>query len=397
MTTGKYGSIRAPFLPDRRWPSALLTNAPRWCSVDLRDGNQALPVTMGIAEKLEMFRLLCDIGFREIEVGFPAASQVEFDFVRLLIEEGLVPDDVTIQVITQAREHIIERTLASLRGARRAVINLYNSTSPRQRDVVFRKTKEETVDMAVKAARLIRRGAEAMEGSEIIYQYCPESFSATEPEFALAVCEAVMDAWEPCAERPVILNLAASVEVSAPNVFADQVEWFCRHIASRDSITVGVHTHNDRGTAVAATELALLAGADRVEGTLFGNGERAGNADLMTIALNLFSQGIDPGLNLDDIPRIVDVYERCTGMRVYQRHPYAGELVYTTFAGSHQDAIVKGLRHGERSEDNRWDVPYLPIDPADIGRIDERFIRLNSHSGRTGIEFVLEAGKRGCE
>lgn len=389
-TVHKYGPGQSIDLKDRMWPSNRLTAAPRWCSVDLRDGNQALASPMTIEKKLAFFRLLTAMGFKEIEAGFPAASRTEYDFIRFLIEHDLIPEDVTIQVITQAREHIIERTLDALRGARRAIVGLYVSTSPVQRNVVLRKGRHGTLRLAVHGAKHIRHIARELTGTEIGLKFCPESFTVTEPAYALEVSEAVMDEWDGHSAGKVILNLAASVEVATPNIFADRVEWFSRNMTRRQGAVISLHCHNDRGTAVAATELGLLAGAERVEGTLFGNGERAGIADVLTVALNLFSQGIDPGLDLEDLPRIVSVYERCTGMRVLERHPYAGELAYTTFAGSHQDAIVKGLRHGGLSGDGRWNVPYLPIDPADIGRQRDKIIRINGQSGRSGVKYVLE-------
>ncbi len=376
-------------LPDRTWPDKTIDRAPVWCSVDLRDGNQALIQPMNLEEKLEMFQLLVDIGFTEIEVGFPSASKVEYDFIRLLIERNLIPDGVLVQALTQAREHLIKKTFESFRGARRAVIHLYNSTSTLQRQVVFRMGRREIIALAVKGARLIREQAERTE-TEIRYEYSPESFTGTELDFALEICEAVMDVWEPTPEKPVIINLPATVEMATPNVYADQIEWFSRHMKNRDCALISLHAHNDRGTAVAATELALMAGADRVEGTLFGNGERTGNVDILTLALNMFSQGIDPGLDFSNINRVVNVYERCTRLRVHPRHPYAGELVYTAFSGSHQDAINKGMKAVDENEDGVWAVPYLPIDPRDVGRSYESIIRINSQSGKGGAAYIME-------
>jgi 2-isopropylmalate synthase len=389
MAFQKYMPFQAVRLPDRRWPSKTLTAAPRWCSVDLRDGNQALIVPMGIKEKEELFNLLVTMGFKEIEVGFPSASQTEFDFMRFLAEKNLIPDDVMIQVLTQARGHLIERTYESLQGVKKAIVHLYNSTSELQRRVVFRMEREEIKDLAVKGAELVRKGADKISGTEIYYEYSPESYSGTEDDFALEICEAVIDVLEPTPERKLIINLPATVEMSTPNIFADKIEWFSRHVKNRDRIILSVHTHNDRGTAVAATELAMLAGAERVEGTLFGNGERTGNVDLITLALNLFSHGIDPELDLNDIDSIADVYQRCSGLTVPPRHPYAGELVYTAFSGSHQDAISKGMRHADEDSE-LWEVPYLPIDPGDVGRTYESIIRINSQSGKGGVAYIME-------
>jgi len=386
----KYHPYPAVDLPDRRWPSRTIERAPAWCSVDLRDGNQALVRPMDIERKLELFRLLVEVGFREIEVGFPAASEVEFAFTRRLVEEGLVPEGVAIQVLTQARDHLIDRTCEALRGAARAVLHLYNSTSTLQRRVVFGMSRREIVAIAVAGARRAREGAAALAGTDVRFEYSPESFTGTELEFALEVCEAVLDELGATAGRPVIVNLPATVEMATPNVYADQIEWFLRRLARPERAVLSVHAHNDRGTAVAATELALLAGATRVEGTLFGNGERTGNVDLLTLALNLHSQGVDPGLDFRAVDRVVDVYERCTAMPVHPRHPYAGALVYTAFSGSHQDAIRKGMLAREREGGALWAVPYLPIDPADLGRSYEAVIRINSQSGKGGAAWVLE-------
>ncbi len=390
MPYHKYKPGPAVDLPDRAWPSNTIANAPAWCSVDLRDGNQALAVPMSVAEKLEMFRLLVAMGFKEIEVGFPSSSQVEYDFIRMLIEGNHVPDDVTIQVLTQARERLIKRTVDSLQGAKRVVIHLYNSTSELQRRVVFRMDKAEIVRLAVSGAGMIAREAARLAGTDIVYEYSPESFTGTEPEFALEICEAVAAVWQPATANRIIFNLPATVEMATPNVYADRIEWFCRNVSDRKNRIISVHAHNDRGTAVAATELALLAGADRVEGTLFGNGERTGNVDILTVAMNLFSRGIDPKLDLSCMARIVSVYERCTRMPVHPRHPYAGELVYTAFSGSHQDAINKGMKAYRESEQTCWEVPYLPVDPRDVGRTFEGVIRINSQSGKGGVAYVME-------
>jgi 2-isopropylmalate synthase len=391
MPTHKYRAFPAIDLPDRRWPTRVIDRAPQWCSVDLRDGNQALVEPMGPDRKRRMFDLLVKLGFTEIEVGFPSASETDFAFVRELIEHRLVPDNVTIQVLTQARAELIERSFEAIRGASRAIMHLYNSTSTLQRRVVFGLDKPGIVDIAVSGARLIRDLAATMPETEVIYQYSPESFTGTELDFAVEICEAVMDVWQPTADRKVILNLPATVEMATPNIYADQIEWFGRNIRDRDCITLSLHPHNDRGTAVAAAELAIMAGADRVEGTLFGNGERTGNVDIMTLALNLFSQGIDPGLVITDIDEIVRTVEHCNQLPVHQRHPYAGELVYTAFSGSHQDAIKKGFEALAKRNDTLWEVPYLPIDPKDLGRTYEAVIRVNSQSGKGGVAYVMKA------
>jgi len=381
----------APKLTDRQWPSRMLTKAPRWCSVDLRDGNQALAVPMNVSQKLELFQTLVKIGFKEIEVGFPSASNTEFTFNRRLIEEKRTPDDVWLQVLVQAREDLIERTVESLIGAKKAIIHLYNSTSPAQRRVVFAKSKQEIIEVAVRGATWIKDRLPRLKGTEVMLQYSPESFSATEVEFAKEISEAVMNVWQPTPKLKMILNLPDTVEVAMPNVYADQIEWLCRNIKNRDSLIVSLHTHNDRCTGVAATELGLLAGADRVEGTLFGNGERTGNLDIVTVALNLYMHGIDPKLDFSNLGSIIDVYERCTGMTVPARQPYAGELVFTAFSGSHQDAIKKGLAEWEDKGRENWDVPYLTIDPADIGREYREVIRVNSQSGKGGVAYLLES------
>jgi 2-isopropylmalate synthase len=390
MPIHKYRAFPPIDLPDRRWPSQAIDRAPLWCSVDLRDGNQALVEPMGPDRKRRMFDLLVKLGFKEIEVGFPSASETDFMFIRELIEQQLVPEDVTIQVLTQARAELIERSFEAIRGARRAIMHLYNSTSTLQRRVVFGLDKPGIVDIAVNGARLIRDLAAAMPETDVIYQYSPESFTGTELDFAVEICEAVMDVWRPSPDKKTILNLPATVEMATPNVYADQIEWFGRSIRDRDCITLSVHPHNDRGTAVAATELAVMAGAERVEGTLFGNGERTGNVDVMTLALNLFSQGIDPGLVITDIDEIVRTVEHCNQLPVHPRHPYAGELVYTAFSGSHQDAIKKGFEALAKRNDDLWEVPYLPIDPKDLGRTYEAVIRVNSQSGKGGVAYVLK-------
>jgi 2-isopropylmalate synthase len=390
MPIHKYRPFQPIDLPDRTWPMRVIERAPLWCSVDLRDGNQALVEPMGPDRKRRMFDLLVKLGFREIEVGFPSASETDFAFVRELIERDLVPEDVTIQVLTQARPELIERSFEAIRGARRAIMHLYNSTSILQRRVVFGLDKSGIVDIAVRGAKLIRKLAAAMPETQVIYQYSPESFTGTELDFAVEICEAVVDIWRPTPERKVILNLPATVEMATPNIYADQIEWFGRNIRDRDCITLSLHPHNDRGTAVAAAELAIMAGADRVEGTLFGNGERTGNVDIMTLALNLFSQGIDPGLVITDIDEIVRTVEHCNQLPVHPRHPYAGELVYTAFSGSHQDAIKKGFEALAKRTDDLWEVPYLPMDPKDLGRTYEAVIRVNSQSGKGGVAYVLK-------
>ena len=382
----------APKLTDRQWPSRTLTHAPRWCSVDLRDGNQALAVPMNVSQKLELFQTLVKIGFKEIEVGFPSASNTEFAFNRLLIEKGHAPDDVWLQVLVQAREDLIERTVESLIGAKKVIIHMYNSTSPAQRRVVFGKSKDEIKAIAVNGARMIKERLHRLTagGTEVMLQYSPESFSMTEVEYAKEISEAVMDVWQPTPQHKMILNLPDTVEVAMPNVYADQIEWMCKNIKYRDALIISLHTHNDRSTGVAATELGMLAGADRVEGTLFGNGERTGNLDIVTVALNLYMHGIDPKLDFSNLASIIDVYERSTGMTVPPRQPYAGELVFTAFSGSHQDAIKKGLAEREKNT-SHWDVPYLTIDPADIGRKYQEVIRVNSQSGKGGVAYLLES------
>lgn len=389
----KYTPFPQIDLPDRQWPGRIITKPPIWTSVDLRDGNQALAIPMTVDEKVEMFELLVRIGFKEIEVGFPSASETEFKFIRRLVDENRIPEDVTVQVLVQAREHLIRRTFESLEGVSNAIVHLYNSTSPVQRRVTFNKSKEEIKQIAVEGTRMVKRLVPTIPDTHVRMEYSPESFSDTEVEYALEVCEAVMEEWGPTVENKIVLNLPATVEVATPNVHADQIEWFCRNLKERNKAYISLHTHNDRGTGVAATELGLLAGADRVEGTLFGNGERTGNLDIVTVALNLYAQGVDPMLDFSKLEEIRSVYERVTRMTVHDRHPYAGNLVFTAFSGSHQDAIKKGMdarakNNGSGSE--RWEVPYLAIDPEDIGRDYEAIIRINSQSGKGGVAYILE-------
>ncbi|MBU2742791.1 MULTISPECIES: 2-isopropylmalate synthase [Acidithiobacillus] len=386
----RYRAFPAVHKPDRRWPNRRMHHAPTWTSVDLRDGNQALVSPMSVAQKMEMFDLLVRMGFKEIEVGFPAASQPDFDFVRKIIEEKRIPEDVTIQVLTQARENLVERSYAALQGVQRAIVHVYNSTSPAQREQVFGLDKEGVKAIAVRGAEWVKAGAARFPETRWTFQYSPESFSNTELDYAVEICEAVMSVWHPEEGQPVILNLPATVESAMPNVFADQIEWFCDHLRGREHVKISVHTHNDRGCAVAAAELAVLAGADRVEGTLFGNGERTGNMDILTMAMNLYSQGLDPKLDLSMGEAISEIYTRCTGMAVSPRHPWFGELVYTAFSGSHQDAIRKGINHRQGQDAAVWEVPYLPIDPADLGRNYEAVVRINSQSGKGGVSHVLE-------
>ncbi|MCO6458129.1 MAG: 2-isopropylmalate synthase [Pirellulaceae bacterium] len=393
MSHQKYRPYLSQFevpLADRRWPDNQITAAPVWCSVDLRDGNQALVDPMTFHEKMELFRLLVEIGFEQIEVGFPAAAQVEFDFTRALIDQRLLPDHVIPQVLTQARPHLIDRTFEAIDGCRQAIVHLYNSTSILQRRVVFRMEKPAILELAVRGAEQVRELA-GQTSTDILLEYSPESFTGTELPFALEVCEAVIEVWQPTPQRPIILNIPATVEMTTPNVYADQVEWFSRHLSRRDSVILSVHTHNDRGTSVAATELGLLAGAQRVEGTLFGYGERTGNVDIVTVALNMMSQGVDPKLDLREVPRIREIVHRCTRTVIHPRHPYAGDLVFTAFSGSHQDAINKGLQARQKSPDAYWEVPYLAIDPADIGRRYEALIRVNSQSGKGGVAYILRS------
>ncbi|MCL6269695.1 2-isopropylmalate synthase [Sansalvadorimonas sp. 2012CJ34-2] len=381
-----------PFPPlkkiNRRWPDNTIEQAPLWCSVDLRDGNQALIEPMSVAQKKRLFQLLVNMGFKEIEIGFPAASGPDYDFVRMLIDENMIPDDVTIQVLTQARQHLITKTFEALIGCRRAVVHVYNSTSKVQREQVFQRDRSGIIQIAVDGARMVAEEAKKHPDTEWVFQYSPESFTGTEMDFAVDVCNAVMKIWQPTPEKPVILNLPATVEMSTPNIFADQIEWFLDHLENRESAICSVHTHNDRGCAVAAAELAVMAGADRVEGTLFGNGERTGNMDIVTMAMNLYSQGVDPRLDLSQANKIIKIATECTDLPIHPRHPWFGELVYTAFSGSHQDAIRKCL--SKRKTEEVWDVAYLPIDPADIGRDYQEVIRINSQSGKGGVAFVLE-------
>ncbi|MGD0563937.1 MAG: 2-isopropylmalate synthase [Roseiarcus sp.] len=391
MPINKYRAFAPIVLPDRQWPSRVITKAPIWCSVDLRDGNQALIEPMGVDRKNRMFDLLVGMGFKEIEVAFPAASQTDFDFVRSIIEGGKIPDGVAIQVLTQCRPELIERTFEAVKDAKKVILHFYNSTSTLQRDVVFRTDQAGVREIAVAAARQVKQLADATPQTEFVFEYSPESFTGTELDFALEVCEAVKAVLLPTPRKRLILNLPATVEMATPNTYADQFEWFGRHISDRDRVILSVHPHNDRGTAVAAAELAVMAGADRVEGTLFGNGERTGNVDIVTMALNLFTQGVDPELDLHNVNAIKEVAEFCTQLPVHQRHPYVGELVYTAFSGSHQDAIKKGFEAQEKRNAPLFQVPYLPIDPKDVGRDYEAVIRINSQSGKGGMAYVLRA------
>jgi 2-isopropylmalate synthase len=390
MPFEKYRPFLPLALPDRQWPSQRIERAPRWCSVDLRDGNQALIDPMDAARKLRMFEVLVQMGFKEIEVGFPSASQPDYDFIRLLIDQDLVPEDVTIQVLVQCRPDLIERTYEALTGAHHAIVHFYNSTSVLQRRVVFNQDRAGITEIAVGAAKLCRKLEDRLPATSITYEYSPESFTGTENEYGIEICEAVMDAIEPTVERPIILNLPATVEMYTPNLYADLIEWFGRNIRDRDKVILSLHPHNDRGTAVAAAELGIMAGADRVEGTLFGNGERTGNVDVVTLALNLFTQGVDPALDLHDIEAVRQVSEYCTKLPVHPRHPYVGELVYTAFSGSHQDAIKKGMAILP-PDSEVWEVPYLPIDPKHVGRTYEAIIRVNSQSGKGGVAFIMDA------
>lgn len=375
--------------PEREWPNKEIQKAPVWCSVDLRDGNQALIEPMVVDEKIEFFQFLVNMGFKEIEIGFPAASQIEFDFLRQLIERKLIPDDVCVQVLTQCREELIDRTFEAIEGCKQAVVHIYNSTSTLQRDVVFHMDKEQIIDIAVKGTQMVKERAAKFDG-KIILEYSPESFTGTELDFALDICTAVQETWGATSEEPIIINLPSTVEMNTPNVYADQIEWMSKHFKNRDSIILSVHPHNDRGTGVASAELAMLAGAQRVEGTLFGNGERTGNVDIMNIAYNMFSQGIDPELKIEHVNDVIEIYERCTKMPIHPRHPYAGKLVFTAFSGSHQDAINKGVAAMRERNNQYWEVPYLPIDPADIGREYEPIVRINSQSGKGGVAFIMD-------
>ena len=387
----KYRPFEQIPLPDRQWPSRVIDKAPIWCSVDLRDGNQALVDPMNMEEKLEFFKALCDIGFKEIEVGFPSASETEYAICRELIEGGHIPDDVTIQVLVQAREHLIRKTFEAIRGAKNVIVHFYNSTSTLQRKVVFKKDMDGIIDIAVAGAKLIRELTDSFEGdTNIRFEYSPESFSGTEMDNAVAICAAVMDEMGSTKENPIILNLPDTVEMCTPNTYADQIEYFIRHLPGRERAIISVHPHNDRGTGVAAAELAMLAGAERVEGTLFGNGERTGNLDIVNMGLNMFTQGVDPQLDFSNLPKLRELYERCTKMHVYARQPYVGELVFTAFSGSHQDAINKGMEYMRQTGSDYWEIPYLPIDPADVGRQYEPIIRINSQSGKGGAAFVMQ-------
>ncbi|MBR2401171.1 MAG: 2-isopropylmalate synthase [Lachnospiraceae bacterium] len=375
--------------PEREWPNKEIGKAPIWCSVDLRDGNQALIEPMVVQEKIEMFQFLVNMGFKEIEIGFPSASQIEFDFLRQLIERKLIPDDVRVQVLVQCREELIDRTFEAIEGCKQAVVHIYNSTSTLQRDVVFNMSREEIIDIAVKGTQMVKERAAKFPG-KIVLEYSPESFTGTELDFALEICTAVQDTWGATKENPIIINLPSTVEMNTPNVYADQIEWMSKHFKNRESIILSVHPHNDRGTGVAAAELSLLAGADRVEGTLFGNGERTGNVDILNIAYNMFSQGINPELEIEHVNDIIEIYERCCKIPIHPRHPYAGKLVFTAFSGSHQDAINKGVKAMRDRNNEFWQVPYLPIDPADIGREYEPIVRINSQSGKGGVAFVMD-------
>ena len=390
LNIAKYKRNPVVHYPDREWPDKEIEKAPIWCSVDLRDGNQALVEPMVVEEKIEFFNMLVKLGFKEIEIGFPAASQIEYDFLRQLVERRLIPDDVRVQVLVQCREHLIKRTFEAIQGIKKVVVHIYNSTSTLQRDVVFHKNMEEIKQIAIEGTELVKKYAKDYDG-DLMLEYSPESFTGTELEYALEVCTAVQDTWgEATPEKPIIFNLPSTVEMNTPNVYADQIEWMHKHFKNRESVILSVHPHNDRGTGVAATELALLAGADRVEGTLFGNGERTGNVDILNIAYNMFSQGIDPKLDIENVREIAEVYERCTKMAIDPRHPYAGKLVFTAFSGSHQDAINKGLQALHERNSQYWEVPYLPIDPSDIGRQYEPIVRINSQSGKGGVAFVMD-------
>ena len=389
MNYKKYRPYPQMDMPERKWPNKVITHAPIWCSVDLRDGNQALEIPMSLEEKIEFFKFLLKTGFKEIEIGFPAASDTEFAFTRYLIENNLIPDDVTIQVLTQSRPHIIKKTFEALKGAKNAIVHLYNSTSTLQRDVVFHNSMEATIELAVSGAKLVAEYAKEQPETNFKFEYSPESFTGTEMPFAVEICNAVLDIWQPTAENKVIINLPSTVEMATANVYADQIEYCCENLKYRENVIVSLHAHNDRGCAVAATELALMAGADRVEGTIFGNGERTGNTDIACVALNIFSQGMDPELDFSNIDEAVEIFEKSTRMYVPPRHPYAGSLVYTAFSGSHQDAIRKGME-AMKSHPDRWEVPYLAIDPKDVGRSYDPIVRINSQSGKGGVAFVLE-------
>ncbi|NFG63356.1 2-isopropylmalate synthase [Clostridium sp. CMCC3677] len=385
----KYRRFETVKLKERQWPNNLIEKAPIWCSVDLRDGNQALINPMTVDEKIEMFKLIVKLGFKEIEVGFPSASQIEYDFLRRLVDEKHVPDDVILQVLTQARPHLIRKTFEAIKGLKKAVVHIYNSTSVLQRDVVFNMSKEEIKQIAIEGTKLVKEYKKDFDG-EILLEYSPESFTGTEVDYALEICDAVADVWEASEDNKIIINLPSTVQMDTPNIYADQIEWMCRNFKDRDRIILSVHPHNDRGTGVADAELALLAGADRVEGTLFGNGERTGNVDILNIAYNMFSHGINPNLNLENVNDIIDIYERCVKIPIHVRHPYAGKLVFTAFSGSHQDAINKGMKKYQERNNGIWEVPYLPIDPGDLGREYEALVRINSQSGKGGVAFIMD-------
>ena len=390
MPTEKYVPFTPIDLPDRTWPGQIITKAPTWCSVDLRDGNQALIEPMGPDRKLRLFKTLCEMGFKEIEIGFPAASETDFSFCRQIIDEGLIPDDVVIQVLTQSREELIARTFEAIAGAKKAIVHLYNSTSTTQRRVVFNLDTAGITKIAVDGAKLIKNLTSSIPDTQVIYQYSPESFTQTELPYAMEICEAVMDVWQPTPENKTIINLPATVEVATPNIYADQIEWMHRNFSKRDCVVLSLHPHNDRGTGVAAAEFGVMAGADRIEGTLFGNGERTGNVDVITLAMNMVSQGVDAGLTMSNMRELRSTAEYCTQLPAHPRHPYAGDLVFTAFSGSHQDAINKGLKAMKTSNSSHWDVPYLPIDPADVGASYEAVIRINSQSGKGGISYIME-------
>lgn len=385
----RYKRVPVVDFPEREWPNKEIEKAPVWCSVDLRDGNQALIEPMVVEEKIEFFNMLVKMGFKEIEIGFPSASQIEYDFLRQLVDRNMIPDDVTVQVLTQCREHLISRTFEAIQGIKRAIVHIYNSTSTLQRDVVFNMDREQVKQIAIDGTRMVKKYLEHHEG-EVILEYSPESFTGTELDFSLEICEAVMDEWGASKDKKVIINLPATVEMNTPNVYADQIEWMSKHFKNREAVILSIHPHNDRGCAVAAAELALLAGCDRIEGTLFGNGERTGNVDLLNIAYNMFSQGINPELDIENVNEIIELCERCTRIPIHVRHPYAGKLVFTAFSGSHQDAINKGVHAMQERKQEWWEVPYLPIDPADVGRQYEPIVRINSQSGKGGVAFVMD-------
>lgn len=387
----KYSKYPKVNIKNREWPDKEIEKAPIWCSVDLRDGNQALPIPMNVDEKIKMFKMLVDVGFKEVEVGFPSSSNTEYEFLRRLVDDKLIPDDVTIQVLTQCREDLIEKTFESLKGVKKAIVHIYNSTSTLQREVVFRKDKKEIIDIALYGAKLVKEYEVKYPDTKFMFEYSPESFTGTELDYALEVCEAVLGVWKPTKDNKAIINLPSTVEMSTPNVYADRIEWFCTHLTNREAVIVSLHTHNDRGTCTASSELGLLAGADRIEGTLFGNGERTGNLDIVNMALNMYSEGIDPELDFSKLNDVVDMYEECTKMTVPERQPYAGKLVFTAFSGSHQDAIRKGLHAIKEKNGNKWEVPYIAIDPHDLGREYEEIIRINSQSGKGGTAYIMES------